>query len=283
MGEYQELAKRNVLKPIEKHIDAGVMRVHYDNTVTAETVPKRHTPFIMVEHPWDRNCSKWFQIYFELYGLLPPPCMNCWKIVAKPKTLRELMEIHALQKTLGLPAKAGMEVRTYTSGIYSAFWYCPMKEGLEGALELYKLVNDDLSKRGIECILKRACTEMEMKYGASNMWLPNNKQQEFFDRLEKIFKVKAHDSKTIPMYYDSIKREWIEWAYQHGDETYLRYTDNKPMYAPLVTYHDRLPGGVPIEIQPFTVEVDDGAIESYLRSKNCERYSAGYVSPLEVV
>ena len=171
-------------------------------------------------------------------GFVPLACQNCFKVVIRPKTIRELFSIREMMIGMDRPSKLGIELRIFVHGLYGCYFY---NHGLREGLECYKAVRANLDAIGMNdtpALLKRGCTEMEMKCGDSLKWTPITGQ----DAVEKY--IRNHlvigdigDGLQPEEWLPHIHTEWVKWAYQHGDETYKDFTDGRPLFHPYRTYH----------------------------------------------
>lgn len=198
----------------------------------------------------ERKCAKWLSIYALFYKILPPPCLQCWKVVYAPETVAELIEIRTVQAELALPAKCGLEARDYTGGLggYRAFWYCPFYLGLDGGRAHFERIKNALFKHFGEPLilerldqgkffLKRGCTELERDFGPSDQWdLIDHSSK--FNLLESVWDDPVEmKTEWPPMIYTNMKR-WIEWAIAHGDQSACQYVNNRTLGVPSIKYHD---------------------------------------------
>ena len=171
---------------------------------------------------------------------VPSGCMDCFKVVARPKNLKGLFAISKLQKRLGRSAKCGIEHRTHVFGLYGGYWYNRgLNEGLERYREVRKAIDEDPELGpDINVILKRACTEMEMEVGPSDKWELTPEQIEMERLIYKHLDCDLVKRRQSEMCVDFVHARWIEFAYSWGDETVFEYLDPaRPIYKPLVTYH----------------------------------------------
>lgn len=196
------------------------------------------------------DCHLWHRVMFELMGKqwVPTGCQNCYKVVIKPRTLKELFATLDLQKRLNMPSKCGIETRPSVFGNYGGYWY---NTGLDEGLKCYSKVKaaalaDPLLKDLIgladedgcptKLILKRGCTEFEHKLGASDRWESSPEQQKLEGRIANVF-VRRVPRKLQPEYIlEHIHSKWIEFAWDRGDPTVFEFTQ-KPIYPPYIVYH----------------------------------------------
>lgn len=212
------------------------------------------SPAMAYDTPWEHimfdaflDCQRWHTVLFDLFSRTMPPgesfvpsgCQQCWKVVVRPMTLLGLFSLRDLQKFLNRPSKCGIEVRPYVNGLYGGYFY---NHSLEEGLDCYKLVREKVDEtpylgKEISVILKRACTEFEKKMGDSTKWFVTAKQIYIETLVNKWF-VRNEVIRQQPMHaIANVHRRWIEWAYANGDETYLNFTDGRPIYEPVKTYH----------------------------------------------
>ena len=166
MNLYENLSMADILTPIQ-----GKFKIDFDKDGNPKIYLK---PVLEMSSPWlsttkspDRACDLW-RTYFFNYSVIPQGCRNCFKIVMNIPTLKELFKVLDYQRAHDDNAKCGIEKRTYTGklGSYGAYWYAPMKEGLEGARKLWKRLNNDFPSYGL--ILKKGCTEFENAFPPSD-------------------------------------------------------------------------------------------------------------------
>jgi len=137
------------------------MDLERDNTYTMhiEQYPSVLQPWLHVKKCEDRLCQYWYDVLFEDYRLLPAGCTGCWKVVTKMQTLKQLMDLYKLQLKHPFHAcKCGLDQRSWTDCLYSAYWYCPLAGGLEEARNIWKQVNKLVHKHvdpKLEVYLKR--------------------------------------------------------------------------------------------------------------------------------
>lgn len=165
--------------------------------------------------------------------LVPSYCQECWKIVARPQTLRQLWDICDLQASMQIPSKAGIEQRKEVFGLYGAYWY---NRSLEDGKELYKKLSELIE---VPLILKRGCTEMEMNCGDSSKWQVYPNQLETEEKFRNLIVIEKYNPVIqTDWVIRNIKRRWIEWAWEHGDKTVYEFTDGKPLVPAYRTYHE---------------------------------------------
>jgi hypothetical protein len=241
MSLYENLSNVDILAPIQ-----GKFKVDFDK----DGNPKIYLrPMLELNSPWistiknpDRACDLW-RTYFFNYSLIPQGCRNCFKVVMVVPTLKELFKVLEYQRKHEDNSKCGLEKRVYTGklGLYGAYWYTPMSEGLEGARKLWKRLSNDFPSN--EVILKKGCTEFENAFPPSDMWndfaekLQWDLKEALLDTLFEpdpmVLKIEMNTPKMLEVH---IMRSWIEWAFEHNDKTYLNYVD-KPFKQELMTYH----------------------------------------------
>lgn len=215
----------------------------------------------------DRKCRKWLSIYHKYYGILPPPCKLCWKVVYIPISVVELIEFRNIQAKLKLPGKCGVENRDYTSGIgeYRVFWYCPYGKGLDAARAHYKRIRNALIKHFNEkyinlaeaadrFYLKRGCTELERDFGPSDQW-DKIDYSSLFRLLETVWEDPDEGEEEFgPLVYTNFRR-WIEYAVAYGDKSALKY----------------LPGGAKLGVQSVKYQHSTHKASSFSLNKNVQK------------
>jgi len=209
-----------------------------------------NTPWHHVAQDYFLDCNTWHRIMFDFFSrplpegqrFVPSPCQQCWKVVVRPKNLTGLFALLTIQGRLGRPSKCGMEIRPAVHGLYGGYFY---NHSIEQGLECYNLIRDEVDADinlgpDVVVLLKRACTEYEQVCGPSDQWKVTNFQRAIETKINKVY-VKDHTTRIQPDHAISfVHKSWIEWAYQNGDETYLKFTNGIPLYKPYVTYQHLL-------------------------------------------
>ena len=240
MGLYEELEIADILtQTVQRNLDEGKWKLDSDRKIKYELSHPVNSGWSIKNDPMERDCVRWLHTYFlQIYKKLPPPCMGCFKVVVMPETLTDLFKIHELQKNLGLHSKCGIEQRPYTPRLYGGYWYAPLGCSIEEAQELGKKVKGEVDKLfggRVKTILKRACTEMELQYGNSNEWELTEYDEFHYSLFDAMF-AKVELPKEVPGFaLTHTMKQWIEFAYEHGDKTCEKYMD-KPIVNPPVDY-----------------------------------------------
>lgn len=225
-----------------------------DRKITCDVRVEIDTPWIHVRTNPLHYCKLWHDI-FNCLGFIPTPCLNCWKVVVKLRTVEQAMELLQLMKEdLTGSCKIGMERRKYSRGHFGAYFYNDsIGEGRNKYLEIYRAMEgngilaallEDVDKAGktTRIILKRYCTEFELSLGPSDQYRPPPSAAEWERKIDERFDMPQMGMSQPKDLQDHILREWIEFAWDRDDPTVWKYNKGGPMYTPPVTYHGRKPG-----------------------------------------
>jgi hypothetical protein len=237
MSYYQDLSRTDYGEKVNNLIATGQFYLDSEGKLNVRAEYAIDTPWIHVKQHPELKCDIWHKVWFATLGMLPSPCLNCWKVVARPRTLEELFNILDLQVNLDKPSKCGIEVRPTVGGLYGGYFYNrSVGEGLDRYDEVRSLVNDIDPE--IKVILKRGCTEFERTFGPSDEWesIITKEQINFENWFMGIYNA-PNPIEQWEFAKQHIKRNWIQWAYQNGDATYLKYTDGVPLYPDYVKYY----------------------------------------------
>lgn len=208
---------------------------------TSETVS---VPWVYTRKGTYQKCGLWHRVMFDGFGVIPSGCMECYKVVVRPRTLKELFQLYELQEEhYDGPCKCGFEKRPNVHGNYGGYFY---NVGVEDGRTCYATVRrlvDELISPDVPVILKRACTEYEAKYGDSDkweeLWEKNREDWEFIEKAveQNVYIPQEHQAQT-GMVKVFVMRNWLDWAYDVGDETAREFNSDQPFYKPYVTYHE---------------------------------------------
>jgi len=172
---------------------------------------------------------------------VPFMCRNCYKVKIHTQTLRQLWAAKEIAESLPLSSKSGVEAENHRNqSLYGTYLY-HCDSGLDAAKETYchlRSLVDASPKLGstVRITIKRGCTEMEQRLGPSNRYT-------FDPALEKVEAYLL--SKFIIVYRTEFAEDilnriklmhMIRVAYQIGDNTYLDFTNGKPLYPDLIDY-----------------------------------------------
>ncbi len=215
---------------LQKLIDRNILRVRDDGMLERTGHPSYGESWHHVVRAKNKDCGIWHMIVTFVKPFVPSKCQECWKVVVRPKTLKELFKLLEVQKKLGIPSKCGIERREIVCGLYGGYFY---NDSLEEGKECYRKVSKVVD---MPVILKRGCTEFELACGDSRNWSLGNSEIEGL--VEKYVIKYDEDFQEQPLdVIGNIHQKWVEWAYQNGDETYKEFTRGKSLYEPPATYH----------------------------------------------
>ena len=216
-----------------------------DGRLTAEFTQQVETPWQYTKLAHGLDCYLWHSIYFNVVSrataqrFVPSPCQQCWKTVVKPKTLEGLFGLLELQQNFPFACKLGIELRPYVSELYGGYHYAKSQQEGYAQYKYVRAAVDAHPALGPETvvILKRACSEYERECGPSDKWTITPAQlrvekmiSETMDHVPNIQPQPAH-------LVAHVHRKWIEYAFSHGDRSYLKFTGGVPMTRGYVTYH----------------------------------------------
>lgn len=196
------------------------------------------TPWIHVKHADGKRCNLDHFLLFNYFGFVPRRCMECWKTVVAPRTLRELFQLLDLQKKMGVPSKCGIEMRPYTDRFYGGYFYSnSLEEGRARYKEVRDAVDAEISP-DVPVVLKRACTEFELCLGPSPFWHYGKEQERVETMVEDVVPAPLKSTAEQPTFVKArVFRRWIQHAYTRMDHTYKDFTGGQPLYRETVKYH----------------------------------------------
>jgi len=216
------------------HIDEKTQTIKL-NSVMADWT----TPWIMhTTKSLGMNCTKWHQILFPCFDVLPKECMECFKVVVRPENVVELIKLKKIQD--GLPkdiqCKCGTESqRSNIEAAYGGYFY---SRGIEAGLDMLDIVKIMLKdKVKGDIFLKRACTEYEQRFGPSNTWDYNPKEAEYSKWIDDSFHQNCWEKPLLPeMARKDIVSRWLYYAASIGDLSYLEETNGRHLHEVPIKY-----------------------------------------------
>jgi len=245
MSVYSDLVEKNWSSVFIDDIKVGSCQPQADGTYKTKKVTVVESAWAFTNMPKSKTagevCHRIHQYMFPKLGIIPILCHDCFKVVVKPKTVVQLFELQKLQKKLNLPSKCGIELRNYVPNLYGGYFY---NKGIEEGRKCYELVRKRVSERispDIEVLLKRGCTEFEMKHGPSDKWAIGIDQKKLEDEFNKRY-VEENDTTQIQTddAINNIKLSWIIHAANKHDKTYKELTGGELLVPECnyVTYHE---------------------------------------------
>lgn len=243
------------------------------------------TPWHHVKHIEGMHCDIWHRLLFDMIGrqlpikFAPRQCQKCWKIVVRPKNLKQLFQLLQLQEDMAVPSKCGIEKRDTVHGLYGGYFYT---KSLAAGMRRYRQVRDAVDKRidkDISVILKRGCTEFELAVGDSKYYTVPPWQAHLEDMVDDLVAIDNVTRKQPDHVLNHVHRKWVEWAYANGDPTYAGFTDGKRLYPELRTYH-HLEGCTPEEMEEFW-EAEDTVENSYDPKVYRDKKKKGFKKPVK--
>ena len=261
-----------------------------------EGVYKRKAVAVAVDTPWhhvrhlrSKKCGIDHNIKFNLFGFVPPRCLECWKVVVYPRTIKELFALLEVEKSLERPAKCGIDLRNYVPALYDGFFYNnSLDEGRARYEEVRKAVDEHISPE-VKVILKRACTEYEMILGPSPGWTMTKRQHELNERIDELVDQTTPNTVGQPKEcIHQVHSHWIEWAWKHADPTVKEYLGGEDIYPATVKYHEgdiniikadmmRARAKVKYDIEPEVTDAIHAALRGFDMTKRVTMEKVGAV------
>lgn len=203
------LLAKSGIRPILK---AG--KIHF------KTTESHGGPWVYLKYS-NHNCTMLRTFIYEHVSkrlpkdkqFIPSECHSCYKVVARPESLTDLLALKDIMKEMGYPSKCGIERRESVDALYGGYWYC---ENYQEGLERLNQVKLALSQTKIPYFLKRGCTEFEQTFGPSDQWEITDYQKiiekEIFERVSIDNSKTAQTTDNI----SGIMKVWDEWAEELG-------------------------------------------------------------------
>ena len=188
-------------------------------------------------HKW---CGLDHDILFNRLSIIPPRCLQCWKVVVTPTSFDELMKLKDMEAHLDVASKCGIEMRDYTPKFYGGYFYNnSLEEGRECLDVVQKATKEFISKEVADTvILKRGCTEYEMIVGPSPYWHITEEQEELVKIAEALIDVPRGASVQDPLQQRMVVIKWFLWAHMNGDMSYKEHNGGKALFPGYVKYND---------------------------------------------
>ena len=212
--------------------------------ITCKPSIEHDAPWIYVNPNPTMYCGLYRHVFISA-NFVHSYCMGCYKVVVKPRTIKELFLLYDLQlneaKPQGWYCKCGIEQRPYVSVQYGGYFYCTgLEQGKKRWRQVRELVDKMISSE-VPVTLKKYCTEFEIKLGPTKTYKRPMHAGLVEKRIEGALDLNILKNVITPQYLkDHVMWKWLNFAWERGDMTCLEYNNGKPFYTPSETYHDEL-------------------------------------------
>jgi len=282
-GLYNLLSSRAILGPLAEEFRTLKLTYDKDGKIRRGpfTVLNFETLWVWAGEEKTRLCYVWNELYFQKYRIISRNCFNCWKVVCKCDSIKDLFMVRNLQIELNATdpdnyvGKCGVEGRRHCTwgGRYAAFWYTPLTKNstLYESREIGRKVEEEVKKINpdLKVILKRACTEMEMSAGPSDRWTYQQEGHKVEDELDELIDIGPDIVSQTQKMKDLMMKSWINHAFISGDKTVVDFVVNYPNdfgVQPAVDYLNSNP-------KILSNNVKRGKIGEYTTDRNNEARS----------
>jgi hypothetical protein len=199
-----------------------------------------NTPWIhAMSHP-SKHCTFDHHLIFNNWQIIPPRCMECWKVCVAPNSFHQLLQLEAMQKGMDVPCKCGIELRDYTPRFYGGYFYTNSLDEGRVRYDQVKQMMADMIDDGneIPIVLKRACTEYEFVKGPSPYWYNTNEELDFIAEVEARVEIHRPLTGQSSLVKNVVKQSWFLWAHMNGDFSYVQYNDGEKLFPDYVNYNE---------------------------------------------
>lgn len=233
-----EFGGRTVRENLDAAIAAGKLVERDDGTIGLPEQAKRQRAFITVPNGEIPPCGFYKAAVFSgayADSAVPYSCRECYKLKVRPTTLAQLVAAWHVAQGIGLTSKWGVDfANRYSQDLYAGYFYT---DGLDAARVLHAHVRKafDADPRlgpDVKLTIKRGCSEFEAAVGPSDQYQFTPEQV----ALEAWLCAPVHAKRR------SINRElppmdqWIQFAFQIGDDSYLQFTGGERLRPASVSY-----------------------------------------------
>jgi len=242
---YDQLGRENLIKKLGPMFNNGRLAISADTgkIMLGERALYLKSPWLSSGIlPW-RKCDLWLNMMnSNCLHFIPQECRSCWKVVVRPKTLKQLFQLYNYQQNAGVECKCGIEVRSYVRGNYGGYFYT---SSYQECGERYLQVREAMDKidPDILVIMKRSCTEYEQAFGSSIDYIRPVDADQWENLMLEWIDYK-HGGTAEPAYFKAnIKQRWIEFAWERDDPTVDEFIGSRQLFPPVHTYHENFVRG----------------------------------------
>ncbi len=212
-------------------------------------------------------------LVFELFGVIPEVCFDCYKVSVEPRNVLELFKLNLVFNDVQLPKdnarKCFVELRPEISGTYKGLVYC---HSLEDAREVEKRMRAAVSKRispEIAVSTKRGCSEHALAFPEFVKFDAQGNPRMGYDEAWRVHERhvdekligNTHASQALTFNHEGftlldakVMQSWLGYAAAIGDPGHLEISsaplpplpfDRRPPFkSPKTPLDENVPGSV---------------------------------------
>jgi hypothetical protein len=241
---HEAIQGRDIIDIIKPLFDEGWYISISDGRIKPPIAINCDAPWIFINPNPKLHCNFDMNL-FKAMNFAPRNCRNCYKVVIRPNTVKQLIKLYELMKTKfiqnGLYCKCGIEDRPYVNANYGGYNY---NQGLKSGKRSYKIIRkliDEEIDPSVSVILKRGCTEMELALGPTKQYQPPEWADAEEDKITQYVDFIKNKIPTPKLIADHTFRKWLEFAWDRKDNTCLEFSDGIPIYPNKIdTYHEEV-------------------------------------------
>jgi hypothetical protein len=233
-----KIGDRTVGESLRHAIAAGIVREGEDGSLE---LPPPASPdlFMKIYNAPAPDCGFLNRFMFRTVyqeAAVPAGCEHCYKVKVLPRTLRQLVAAYEIALGINCVSKWGVDFyNRYNQSLYAGYFYV---DGLDGARALFPLVRalvDEHAKLGpdVPVLIKRGCSNYEAILGSSDTYEFRPELREIEAYIKSRVRAKGQKPNALATL---LYGKWVPFAFQTGDDTYLDFTDGKPLYRKSLSY-----------------------------------------------
>jgi hypothetical protein len=215
-------------------VEAGLYAVTEDGRYDLAAGAAPLSPFLFKAKAHSYQCFLWFHVLFEVFGVVPSRCHDCYKTAVYPDTLEQLVRLYGFQQHRDHLAKCGAELRDYVPSMYSGYFYHASREAAEHEHgPLRDAVRAEVCG-DVRVVLKRACTEFALGMD-DDLSATAAAGADLEAAVTALFVCRDHlrgdVDPTAPAEAARTRRLWLTWAARHGDPTLSRCLEAPGLFS----------------------------------------------------
>lgn len=234
---------RTIGENLQRVIASGAVLQNQDGTLEVQRSTPPGVWLVCGQMP---DCAFLNRLMFQhvyAQAAVPKGCASCYKVKVLPRTLRQLVALLEIARQLDCPSKCGLDFyNRHSCDIYAGYFYLNSLDDARRMFGILRALVDQHPKLGsdVPIVIKRGCSNYEIACGPSDKYTFKPE----LEAIETYFKAKFRPGeRTQTAAAEAIYGTWVPFAYQIGDDTYLDFTNGKPLYPKTLTYD--LGDGVP--------------------------------------
>jgi len=228
---------------VEENLERAVAEGRLERLPDGSYMPRQKGEafnYLYVKIVHKKDCRFLDFIFHNAYdqAAVPYGCRNCYKVKIAPPNFKGLIALREILEEAPHHSKCGVDFFNPNSqDFYAGLLYLDGLDEARAAYREMRVIVDSHPDLGnsVQMTIKRGCSHFEAVCGPSDRWVFCNGMAELEEGLKALFQMPSDNTDYRQRRMASMIN-WLQFAYNLKDDTYLAFTGGKPLHKPTVSY-----------------------------------------------